>query len=299
MKNTILGSTGIQVSQLGMGLAEIGSAPFGIDEARGLLNSALDAGITFLDSAACYGASEELLGKTIADRRSEFILATKCGHITGDYSGQEWSRQTVTDSIDRSLTRLKTDYLDLVQLHSCETAILQSGEAIEALIRAKEAGKTRFIGYSGDNEAAEWAVNSDIFSTLQTSFSLVEQKARRHLLGLAKSKGMGIIIKRPIGNGVWGAKVPPSEYSREYYERAQAMKKEGNWMDEEADPIKLALAFTFSHPEVDTAIVGTRNLAHLLSNIRMLEESIGLSPATKIELHRRFDKLGANWHQLT
>ena len=174
MERVPLGQTGLLVSRLGVGLSEIGLQLSFNDEpeVNRLLNTALDLGANFLDTSACYGLSEELVGRTIAHRREEFVLATKCGHVTGGYLGKPWSARTIADSIDRSLRRLQTDRLDLVQLHSCGETVLKRGAAVRALVKAKEAGKTCFIGYSGDNETAAWAVDSGIFDTLQTSFSL-------------------------------------------------------------------------------------------------------------------------------
>ncbi len=126
MEMNPLGNTGLSVSRLGVGLARIGYelTMSDIEEAGQVLNTALDEGINFLDTAACYDISEELVGRTVAHRRDEYILATKCGHVTNGTSGEAWSAQTIQASIDRSLQRLKTDHLDLVQLHSCDTEIL-------------------------------------------------------------------------------------------------------------------------------------------------------------------------------
>ena len=303
METVLLGSTGIKVSRLGIGLAEIGQTPESpprlIEESavKKLLNTALDQGINFFDTAACYGNSEELLGNTISHRRNEFTLATKCGHVTAGYKGQDWTPQTITDSIERSLIRMNTDYLDLVQLHSCDINTLEQGDVINALIKAKEAGKTRFIGYSGDNEYANWAANSRVFDTLQTSFNLVDQKARHELLGPAHSNGLGIIIKRPIANGVWGKSKPASGYGQQYLERAQAMTKLGP-IEGSLDPIHMAMGFVFAHPEINTAIIGTTNVDHLLSNIEMLNQGITISSQTFSELTQRFSDLGENWRQL-
>jgi aryl-alcohol dehydrogenase-like predicted oxidoreductase len=294
-----LGNTGLEVSSLGAGLHEIGQLTLANEaEAARILNGALAGGITFLDTSACYGLSEELIGRTIARRRHEFILATKCGHLADGYQGQEFSAQTITASIDRSLQRMRTDYLDLVQLHSCEVAILERGEAIQALLEAQQAGKTRFIGYSGDNEAAQWAVDSGRFDTLQTSFNLVDQRARRRLLPAAKAKGMGLIIKRPLANGAWGAPRRPSAYAADYFERGQLMANMGPLSGVPEDRIWLALGFTLAHPNVDTAIVGTRNPEHMQANIKLVETQPPLTPETIAELHRRFDQLGQNWPQL-
>lgn len=300
MEKKTLGKTGYTVSRLGVGLAEIGFQLSFSDaaEAAGVLNAALDAGINFLDTAACYGISEELIGRTVAHRRQEFVLATKCGHVTGSYAGEEWTAQTVNDSIDRSLDRLQTDYLDLVQLHSCGVDVLERGQVIQALQDARQAGKTRAIGYSGDNEAAAWAINSGVFDTLQTSFNLVDQRARTHLFRKAKAQGMGIITKRPIANGAWGASKSPSEYADQYFARAQQMMALGPLPMEIEHRILLALGFTFAHDEVDVIIVGTRNPDHMKSNIDWVDTKLPIDPVLVEELHSRFEKIGQDWVQL-
>ena len=130
MQTTRFGNTGFETSRLGIGLAEVGYELSLKDQkqASAVIHSALDQGINFLDTAACYDLSEELIGNGVADRRDEFFLATKAGHITGESKGDEWTYDTVIESIDRSLIRLKTDHVDLVQLHSCEIDILEQGE---------------------------------------------------------------------------------------------------------------------------------------------------------------------------
>lgn len=298
METVMLGATGIQVSRLGIGLSEIGSTPLEVSTVETLLNTGLDAGVNFLDTAACYGNSEELVGMTVSHRRNEYTLATKCGHVAGGYNGTEWTAQLITHSIDRSLARMKTDYVDIMQLHSCRRDVLERGDVIEALVRAKDAGKVRFIGYSGDNEAAEWAVDSGIFDSLQTSFSLVDQRARSGLLSAAEAKNMGIIIKRPIANFVWGKSSVTSSYHQKYLERAQVMSALGP-IAGEADSIKFAMGFTFAHKEVDTAIIGTTNPAHLLANIALLDEGVSMESGAMDTLTQRFTILGEDWPQLS
>jgi len=299
MEKRLFGRTGFQVSRLGAGLAEIGFQLALTDEARAgrVLNAALDAGINFLDSAACYNISEELVGRTVAGRRGDYFLATKAGHVTGGYQGEEWTYRTVADSIDRSLVRTRTDHLDLVQHHSCDVDVLERGDVIRALQDARQAGKTRFIGYSGDNEAGLWAVKSGLFDTLQTSFNLVDQRARQALFPEARARGMGIIAKRPIANAAWGAGASPSGYADEYWRRAQAMSAEGPIPDAPADRIALALGFTLEHDEVDVAIAGTANPKHMLDNVRLLAGGLTLSPEAVQALHERFERIGADWDQ--
>ncbi len=294
METTAFGRTGIEVTRLGVGLAEIRDAD--ASRAGEVLNTALDSGINFLDTAACYGRSEELIGETVSGRRSEYTLVTKAGHATGDYSGPEWTGETVSHSIDRSLQRMRTDHVDLVQLHSCDIDVLERGEVIEALEAARDAGKTQFIGYSGDNENAMWAVESGRFDTLQTSFSLVDQRARtQNILQAADAAGMGTIIKRPIGNSVWGRDESPRTYADIYFQRARDMKAIGPIPGEPDDPILLAMGFTLAHPEVDTIILGTANPDHMRSNVSTFQAGVEIDPGVVEELHARFEKLDSDW----
>lgn len=306
MERVPLGKTGLEVSRLGVGLAEIGYelSMDEVEQAGSVLNAALDAGINFLDTAACYSISEELIGRTVSHRRDEFVLASKAGHVTGEYEGEAWSYDTVADSVDRSLERLKTDHLDLVQLHSCGIDVLERGDCIRALQDAKAAGKIRHVSYSGDNEAAHWAVDSGLFDTLQTSYNLTEQGGRTSgLLEKAEARGIGVIVKRPIGGGTWArarrGEQTPRGYDNEYLRRAKEMAQDGPLPEEPDDSILLALGFTLQQPEVDVAIVGTKNPAHMASNIRQVNEDLPISGAAIAELQERWDRYGSDWPQLT
>lgn len=305
MQTTTLGKTGLEVSRLGIGLSETGFNLSADDEAqaREVINSALDQGINFLDTAACYGLSEEQLGNAVSHRRDEFVLATKAGHFLPRGEGEDWTANVITESIERSLKRMKTDHVDLLQLHSCSVEVLERGDVIDALQRVREAGKTRFIGYSGDNENAEWAVDSGIFDTLQTSFNLVDQKARARLFPNAARQGMGIIVKRPIGNAVWAAAEDPRPYqhiptyTEEYFRRATVMQAEGALPSEPDDRILTALGFLFAHDEVDVAIVGTQRRHHLESNVQLVNSRLPIAAETVTALHKRYDRLADNWEQ--
>jgi hypothetical protein len=300
MEKTKFGDTDLKVSRLGLGLSEISNALIqnAEDRVKEVLNLALDSGINFLDTAACYGDSEELIGRTVSNRRDEFVLSTKAGHRAGGYSGQQWTGQTVRDSIERSLKRMNTDHLDIVHLHSCSVKILEEGEVIQALQEAKKAGKTRYIGYSGDNGSAEWAVESGLFDSLQTSFNLVDQKARRtNLLSRAREQGMGVIAKRPIANAAWGANGSVSPYAREYARRARIMSEPGPVPEAPDDSTLMALGFVLAHEEVNTAIVGTNNPEHMRENLEWFYNDLPIDEQVVDELHARFDKLGAEWSQ--
>ena len=305
MEKTPLGKTGLEVSRLGVGLAEIGYE-LSVDQAEQagqVLNKALDSGINFLDTAACYAISEELIGRTVAHRRDEYVLATKAGHVAGGYLGEAWTYQTVSDSVDRSLERMKTDYLDLVQLHSCDIDVLEKGDVVRALQDARAAGKLRHVGYSGDNEEAHWAVESGLFDSLQTSFNLTEQGAyASELLKKAKEQNMGVIVKRPIGGGTWArakrGEPTPRDYDNQYLERAKKMAADGPLPGEPDDPILLAIGFTLGHPEVDVAIVGTKNPVHMASNIDQVKNGLPIDRRAIDELHRRWVGHSGEWRQL-
>lgn len=301
MEYNQLGKTGLKVSRLGVGISEIGFNLTLDDEkqASDVLNTALDQGINFFDTAACYGLGEEFIGRTVSNRREEFFLVTKAGHVAGDYEGEAWTAQTITDSIDRSLERMRTDHLDLIQLHSCSVEVLEKGDAISAIQDAKKAGKTRFIGYSGDNENALWAVESGLFDTLQTSFNVVDQDARTKLFPKATAQGMGIISKRPIANAVWGAAADPRpyaqlpEYTVPYFKRAQKMLQAGAISGAPDDRILLALGFNLAHLGINVAIVGTLNPKHMRNNIDMFENSLPINDSVVKEIHRRFQDCSA------
>ena len=307
MQKVQFGSTGFETSRLGVGLSEIGSFELSDQaQATNVLNTALDNGINFLDTSACYGISEELVGNGVSQRRDDYFLATKAGHIARGYEGEAWTFQTVVDSIDRSLRLLQTDHVDVVQLHSCDIDVLEKGDAIRALQEAQQAGKTRFIGYSGDNESAHWAVDSGLFATLQTSYNLVEQRARTTgLLEKAIAKGMGTIIKRPIAGGVWGKSRPDaadqtaSNYNTPYLERAKSVRTLGPIENEPDDAILTSLGYTLSDPNANVAIVGTTNPSHMATNVRQIDNDLPIPDSVIAELNRRFEQLDKDWAQRT
>ena len=308
MQTVPFGNTGFETSRLGVGLSEIGSQLeiSDQDQATKVLNTALDNGINFFDTSACYGISEELVGNGVSDRRDEYFLATKAGHAALGYDGEAWTYQTVSDSIDRSLRLLQTENVDLVQLHSCGIDVLEKGDVIRALQDARQAGKTRFIGYSGDNEAAHWAVDSGHFATLQTSYNLVEQRARTSgLLENATSKGMGTIIKRPIAGGVWGKSRPEAgiddagRYNTPYLERAKAIRSLGPIENEPEDSILTSLGYTLGDPNANVAIVGTTNPSHTTANVRQIDNDLPIPESVVEELNRRFEQLDTDWAQRT
>jgi aryl-alcohol dehydrogenase-like predicted oxidoreductase len=269
MERRTLGKTGLRVTALGFGGAEIGYEGAAPETVRTLLNAALDAGLNVIDTAECYPGSEELIGQAVAHRRREYHLFTKCGHAAG-LDLPDWDPRLLERSIDRSLRRLRTDGVDLVQLHSCSEELLRQGEVIRVLQRARDAGKTRFVGYSGDGAAARYAVECGEFDTLQISVNVADQEAIDLVLPLARERDLGVIAKRPIANAVWRYKArPENAYHHPYWERIRELGYDFLRGDLEMS-VEVALRFTLSVPGVHTAIVGTANPARWRQNAELV-----------------------------
>lgn len=264
MHYNTFGKTGLQVSALGFGGSEIGDPNTPQSTVEQLLNAALDAGLNTIDTGECYRESEEKIGVAISHRRADFHLFTKVGHASG-LEGGDWNPAMMAQSIDRSLQRLKVDTVDLVQLHSCSKEMLEQGDVITVLQAARDAGKTRFIGYSGDRDAALYAVNSGAFDTLQTSVNIADQQCLTLTLPAAVKANMGIIAKRPVANVAWMSASEPSEndYTHTYWGRFQQLKYPFLGGDDAAN---IALRWTLSQSGVSTAIVGTANPARWAQN---------------------------------
>jgi aryl-alcohol dehydrogenase-like predicted oxidoreductase len=288
METRQFGSTDMKVSVLGFGGAEIGFEKATVKVVARLLGDALDAGLNVIDTAECYLQSEALIGEAVGVRRNDFYLFTKCGHIEGSYV-EDWRPDSLLRSIKRSLKRLKTDRVDLVQLHSCSEGELRKGDVIAALQRARERGYTRYLGYSGDGQAARYAIETGAFDALQTSLSITDQEAIDLTLPLARERSMGVIVKRPLANAVWRhAQKPEKTYVQPYWERLQKL----NYDFLKADPkktVSIALGFTVSVPGVHTAIVGTSKPGRWRENAALLE-SEPPSP-------QQFQAIRARWHQ--
>jgi aryl-alcohol dehydrogenase-like predicted oxidoreductase len=288
-----MGSTDMDVSPLGFGGAEIGFQAAPQSQVDTLLNTALDSGLNVIDTAACYAGSEEMIGHTISHRRSEYFLFTKCGHASG-LEGGDWEPDLIRRSIERSLRRLKTDRVDLLMLHSCGTDVLEKGEAAAALQIARDRGQTRYIGYSGDGEAALQAVSSGLFDVLETSINIADQQVLDDVLPLALEKGMGVIAKRPIANAAWQAvsERDADEYHRPYFRRLKDLDYPFLTGDVETG-VDLALRFTLSCPGVHTAIVGTAKPGRWQQNATMAAHG-NLSPEVFESIRERWRAIAAD-----
>ncbi len=260
------GNTELKISALGFGAGEIGDFAISEKDSEKILNTVLDFGINLIDTARGYYASEERIGKYISHRRNEFILSTKVGYGIEGYA--DWSYDIILAGVDNALRVMKTDYLDIVHLHSCDLNILKRGEVIDALHKTIEQGKVKVAAYSGENEELKFAVDSNAFGSIQTSVNICDQIDIDGSIKKAKEKNMGVIAKRPIANAPWRfSERPVGRYVEEYWQRWKTMNlpESENWLD-------TFLRFTVFANGVDTAIVGTTNIEHLKLNIKMIEK---------------------------
>lgn len=295
MEKRQLGKTDMQVSVLGFGGAEIGFEGATEETVERLLKSALDAGLNVIDTGECYHGSEELIGTAVGDRRADYYLFTKCGHPRG-VGSEDWSPTSLLESIERSLRRLKTERLDLIQLHSCSESVLRKGDAITALQTAREKGYARYLGYSGDSVAARYAVECGAFDVLQTSINIADQEAIELTLPLAREKRMGVIAKRPIANAAWKENHKPIEsYHHAYWDRLNKLHYEFIRHLPLEESIAHALRFTLSVPGVHTAIVGTTKPERWAENAKVVEAGL-LSDAEFAAIRERWEEIApATW----
>ncbi|HVK06519.1 MAG TPA: aldo/keto reductase [Armatimonadaceae bacterium] len=273
MEYRILGRTGLRVSALGFGAAPIGLLGTEQDRAAGVLNLLLDSGVNLIDTAASYAGSEEAIGQAVGHRRGEYVLVSKCGRASDDLPGEDWSPKLIAATVERALRRLRTDHLDVLLLHSAPIDVLEAGEALGALAAARDEGKIRFAGVSGDNEAAAYAATLPDVAVVETSVNVCDQANVASVLPVARTHDVGVLAKRPVANAAWRA---PEEqqgfyqnYSRPYHERFAKMGLttpaalglgELGWHE-------AALRFTLALPGIHCAIVGTTNPDNARSNV--------------------------------
>ncbi|WP_254639254.1 aldo/keto reductase [Cohnella sp. GbtcB17] len=292
-----LGRTGLQVTPIGYGSMELrgdrvwSGRPIDDAEAGRVLNEVLDQGINFIDTAYSYGIAESLIGNHLAHRRDEYLLATKCGRDTvdrGDHidTPHRWDRRFLTESFEKSLRRLKTDYVDLLQLHGPMPEDAERESLVSFLRDIQLSGKVRWIGISSFLPAAEHFIRAGEFDTFQMPYSALE-RAHESLISKAAAQGAGVIVRGGVGRGEPGAGLGQQDQWA-YWERAS--------MDELLDVGEsrtgFMLRFTLSHPDVSTIIVGTKNPAHLRENVAQAQKG-KLAPDVYEEAKRRLSAAGS------
>jgi aryl-alcohol dehydrogenase-like predicted oxidoreductase len=276
-----LGRTGTDVTILSYGAMELRGLPrapaLSDDEASRLLNAVLDAGINLIDTSVDYGTSEELIGKHISHRRDEYFLASKCGcplnpppDVIGPYE-HDYSPANVRAGVERSLRRLGTDRLDLVQVHmSPSKTQLEENGVLETLRALRDEGKVRFLGMSGILPNLPDHIAMGVFDVFQIPYSAV-QREHEDLITAAAKTGAGTLIR---GGAARGAPADDKDWQRGPLGLAEG-EGQRRWeasgvddlLDEGMTPMEFVLRFTLSHPDLSSTIVGTSRVAHLLENL--------------------------------
>jgi aryl-alcohol dehydrogenase-like predicted oxidoreductase len=270
-----LGRTGLRVSAIGLGTVELG-LDYGVpvagehlrppeEDAARLLNRALDLGVNFIDTARAYGASEEIIGRALKGRRNEYILATKLAPIRDEGQSDQELGEEVKASVAQSLRMLRTDVIDLLQLHYAPVDVIRSGRVLAAAREAQRAGYLRFIGASTYGEEAPLAALAasrrgspigDGYDTLQVAYNLADRTLEEQVLPLAQAQDVGIIVRSVLLRGVLTHRyvLLPDQLA----ELRSAIAQLSRLADSEGCSLpEVAYRFVLAHPSVATALVGT------------------------------------------
>ena len=283
MQYRTLGRTGIKVSPYALGALALGT-PVGNpdpDDSARIIHKALDAGINFIDTSDTYGESEVTVGKALKGRRDSVVLATKFGRPAGDDPNHQGaSRRWIMTTVENSLRRLQTDYIDLYQLHRPDPAT-DIEETLSALTDLIRSGKVRAVGTSAlppsDIVEAQWVAERrglERFRTEQPPYSILNRGIEREVLPLAQRYGMGVLVWGPLGQGMLTGRVrkgQPNDLRRAAFlkvmgdeRRLDTVEKIIPLAQEAGLPMThLAMAFAIAHPGVTSAIIGPHTMEQL------------------------------------
>ncbi|WP_375488924.1 aldo/keto reductase [uncultured Jatrophihabitans sp.] len=294
MQYRTLGRTGVQVSTLVLGAMNFGSIGHTTqDDATAIVDAALEGGINLIDTADAYskGESEQLVGKAIAGRRDDIVLATKAFlPMDDERNHQGSSRRWLTRELDASLRRLDVDHVDLYQVHRWDPTT-DDDETLAALTDLQRAGKIRYLGTSTYPAyrivEAQWAAREHQLSryvTEQPSYSILQRGIETHVLPVTERYGMGVLAWSPLASG-WlsgavregreittnRAQMMPQRFDLSQpanRARLAAVERLVHIADDAGlTLIQLALGFVTAHPAVTSAIIGPRTIEHLQSQL--------------------------------
>jgi aryl-alcohol dehydrogenase-like predicted oxidoreductase len=272
-----LGRTGLEVTQLGYGSMGLrgpktwGVRVVGDEDADRFLNSVLDSGINFIDTAPDYGISEERIGRYIGSRRSEYFLATKCGCVPIQHEDHlepthVWNREVLEGNLETSLKRLQTDSIDILQFHGGDAETLQREGLIELLQSFREQGLIRFIGMSSSLPNLPGLIDLGVFDTFQIPYSCLAP-GHHDLITRAAETGAGIIIRGGVAQGG-----PDAEIQRPNLNEVWNQADLDDLLTDGMKRAELILRYTLSHLHCHTTIVGTCNDEHLRENLASAEQ---------------------------
>src|SRR4051812_7839466 len=274
-----MGKTGLVVSRLGYGAMELAGAPkaraISESDAIRFINRVVDLGINYIDTSIDYGLSEQLIGKALQHRRAEIILASKCAcqvGIEGVGRGGEkhiYTGENVTAGVEQSLRRLRTDHLDVVQVHGNPSRKeLEDGGVIDALLKLQRQGAVRHLGISSRLPLLAEFVDVDYFSVVQVPYSALQRQNEDVIAALSRAG------KAVVARGVTGRGAPAKDWTTRPIGTAdgevQQLWKSGR-LDELLDGmsrIEFMIRFVLSNDAVDLPLLATTNEAHLAANIK-------------------------------
>jgi L-galactose dehydrogenase len=278
MEYRTLGKTGMKVSIIGYGASPLGNVFGETDEAEGIraIHYAIDHGINYFDVAPMYGVTlaEKRLGKALKGKRDKIFLATKCCRY--DIEEFDFSAKRVLESIDESLERLQTDYVDVYQVHDIEFGDKEQviNETIPAARKVQESGKARFVGITGlPVRYLHHVANQVEVDTILSwaHYDLVEDEMDEALTPFAREKGIGLINASPLHQRLLTEKGPP-EWHRSPKEVLEAGPKIAELCREYGVNVAdVAMRFALDHPYVAMTIVGMSKLRHVEQNVRVLD----------------------------
>jgi len=310
MDYRLLGRTGVSVSPLCLGTMMFGAwGNQDVDDSIRIIHHALDAGINFVDTADVYsgGESEEILGKALAGRRDEVVLATKFFMPMGTAPNQSGgSRKWIMQEVENSLRRLGTDYLDLYQVHR-PSALMDVEETLGALTDLVRQGKVRYIGsssYSGSQiveaQVASRDRNLARFVTEQPPYSILVRGIEEDVLPTTQRYGMGTLSYSPLAggwlSGKWRKDAAPTATSAARpsarfdmasvanQQKLQVVDALAQVADEAGITlIELALAFVINHPGITSAIIGPRTMEQLVSQLPAADVTLSTEILDRID----------------
>ncbi|MDQ6421435.1 aldo/keto reductase [Paenibacillus sp. LHD-117] len=295
MEFTRFGNTGLTVSKLGLGGAPLGGVYGQTDEAEveQLIHEALDADINFIDTAPMYGdgESERRIGKALAGgRRNQVVLATKAVR-----SDRQYDYASTIQSVEQSLQRLQTDWIDLLQIHDVEYQPWETiiEETIPALQRLKEDGKIRYLGVTTRQLPLLMRyMKTGLFDSIQfySRYMLIDHTAKDEVMPLAKEMGIGVINGSVLGMGVLAD--APAHFLEEENQTDVARRLEMIKFLRTSEPkglIEPAMRFSLSNPDIHVTLMGTASLRSLRKNISYCD-GVSFNEEHRQELYRLFDK---------
>lgn len=285
----------MEVTFIGFGALEIGRDwGMGADikrpdeeNAGAVLKTVLDSGINLIDTASAYHRSEERIGKFVSDRRREYILATKCGEYSDEpHTHYDFSYNAIKKSIDKSLAALKTDSIDLMQIHFGPNPkeVLDKGETVAAMKDAVKEGKVKYLGASIDGDLATRCIESGDFDVMQMCYNLMNQGNEKNIM-LANEKGIGVFIRTGLGNGLFTPRVVDNIDKLNQHDQTRIKKLLELVGNDTGMLMSLALNFLYNNKNISSILLGTKKSEHIKANIELLETNVSaelLDKAQKI-----------------